>query len=109
MHEDLDRADRTDDHGDLPLRPVPTDDGPAPDAAPADSADPGDGGGAARVLGVRFRCEKLSCTLTERACGDRHRRATEDARLVGPRALTTLWGSPCLRCELGARNAGVDR
>lgn len=48
----LDHADRLDDHGDLPLRPVPTLERGAPDAAAADRSDPADGRDPARVPGL---------------------------------------------------------
>jgi len=93
----------------LPMRPVREEYEGASSAASATEADPGFGDDAARVLGVRFgsefRCEALSCILTVAACAARHERAVRDARIVHPRALTTLHGSPCLRCSIGIEHA----
>jgi hypothetical protein len=49
----FDHTNRLDDLSDLPLRPLPTLDGGAPDAASADCADPRGGRDPARVRGLR--------------------------------------------------------
>lgn len=52
-----------------------------------------------------FLCQRLGCSLSEAACGARFERAARDAKLQHPRAMASLWGSPCLRCPTGEKNA----
>lgn len=56
-----------------------------------------------------FRCEKLSCSLTVKACAKRHLRAAREhgtaRRDAFPSACDMRVGTPCHACPIGETNA----